>query len=216
MQFYRRIGLNDREAMLVLHLHTYLSVERNDFPTPEQLQERMGLSADEVLGILQKLVTEGYIAMEEGYNPVTNMHFDRYELAPIWERIAKLWTQDLFAVEAEEAGAVREAAAASQTGQAVHAGTTPRPNAEPRPADLFTMFEREFARPLSPMECETIVKWIDLDKYGEPLITAALQEAVFAGKLRFNYIDRILLEWSRNQVRTPEQAKSYTQRFRGR
>jgi len=43
---------------------------------------------------------------------------------------------------------------------------------------------------------------------------AGLKEAVFAGKVHFRYIDRILLEWSRNRIKTVEQAKEYAQRFR--
>jgi len=82
--------------------------------------------------------------------------------------------------------------------------------------NLYSIFEQEFARPLSPMEYETITGWIERDQYPEPLIVLALKEAVFAGKVNFRYIDRILLEWQRNSIRTVEQAKAYAQRFRGR
>jgi DNA replication protein len=81
---------------------------------------------------------------------------------------------------------------------------------------IFSAFEAEFARPLSPLEYETIVDWLDRDRYPEELILLALKEAVFAGKVYFKYIDRILLEWEKNRVRTVEQAKEYAQRFRGR
>ena len=79
---------------------------------------------------------------------------------------------------------------------------------------MFRVFEKEFGRPLSPMEYETISGWIDQDRYPEELILLALKEAVFAGKVHFRYIDRILLEWSRNRVRTPEDVKAYAARFR--
>jgi DNA replication protein len=82
--------------------------------------------------------------------------------------------------------------------------------------NLFVLFEKEFGRPLSPMECETISGWLDQDKYPEPLILTALKESVFAGKVHFRYIDRILLEWNRNRIQTPEEAKEYAARFRGR
>ena len=49
------------------------------------------------------------------------------------------------------------------------------------------------------MELETISGWVDADRYPDELILLALKEAVFAGKLHFRYIDRILLEWSRNR-----------------
>lgn len=56
---------------------------------------------------------------------------------------------------------------------------------------------------------------MDQDRYPEELIRMALKEAVFAGKVHFRYIDRILLEWSRNRVRSAEDARAYTQKFRG-
>ena len=64
------------------------------------------------------------------------------------------------------------------------------------------------------MELETISNWLDKDMYKEELIMTALKEAVFAGKVHFRYIDRILLDWSRNRVSTVDQAKEYSQRFR--
>jgi DNA replication protein len=90
----------------------------------------------------------------------------------------------------------------------------PKAAAASQGKDIFTVIEKEFARPLTPMELETISGWLDKDAYREELILAALKEAVFAGKVHFRYIDRILLEWSRNRVATVEQAKEYTQRFR--
>ena len=53
--------------------------------------------------------------------------------------------------------------------------------------NLFTIFEKEFGRPLSPMELETISGWVDADRYPDELILLALKEAVFAGKLHFRY-----------------------------
>nr|WP_315603012.1 DnaD domain protein [Paenibacillus aurantius] len=76
------------------------------------------------------------------------------------------------------------------------------------------IFEKEFARPLTPMELETISGWLDQDHFKEELILAALKEAVFAGKVHFRYIDRILLEWQRNRIQTVDQAKEHAQKFR--
>lgn len=79
---------------------------------------------------------------------------------------------------------------------------------------LFTLFEQEFGRPLSPLECESFTKWMDEDKHSPALIKAALKEAVMSGKLNFRYIDVILLEWKKNGIQTPEQAKAYGEKFR--
>nr|WP_255506023.1 DnaD domain protein [Polycladospora coralii] len=76
------------------------------------------------------------------------------------------------------------------------------------------MFERELGRTLSPMEYERLSSWVDDDGHSLELIESALREAVFSGKVNFRYIDRILLEWQKNQVRTPEEAVEYSRKFR--
>jgi len=80
--------------------------------------------------------------------------------------------------------------------------------------DLYTTFEREFGRPLSPFECESLAMWMDDDHHDPIIIKAALREAVISGKLNFRYIDRILFEWKKNGIKTIEQAKSYGRKFR--
>lgn len=79
---------------------------------------------------------------------------------------------------------------------------------------LYTIFEEEFARPLSPLECETLAIWQDQDQHDAQLIKHALKEAVLSGKLSFRYIDRILFEWKKNGLKTVEQAKIHSQKFR--
>nr|WP_245566378.1 DnaD domain-containing protein [Tuberibacillus calidus] len=81
---------------------------------------------------------------------------------------------------------------------------------------LYTIFEKEFGRPLSPIECETLAMWIDDDHHSPEMIKAALREAVLSGKLNFRYIDRILFDWKKNGVKTLEQAKAHGEKIRGR
>ncbi|MCF6093331.1 DnaD domain-containing protein [Microaerobacter geothermalis] len=85
---------------------------------------------------------------------------------------------------------------------------------QPLETDLYTLFENEFGRPLSPMECETITLWQDQDGYSRELIVSALREAVYSGKVTIKYIDRILLEWQKNGIKTAEEAKNYSMKFR--
>ena len=59
---------------------------------------------------------------------------------------------------------------------------------------VFTVFENELGRTLSPMEYEKIKEWVTSGN-SEELITCALKEAVMNGINNFNYIDRILDSW---------------------
>ena len=81
--------------------------------------------------------------------------------------------------------------------------------------NLYTIFEKEFGRPLSPIECETLAMWMDQDHHTPRLIIGALREAVISGKLNFRYIDRILFDWQKNGIKTLEEAKVHSERIRG-
>lgn len=59
---------------------------------------------------------------------------------------------------------------------------------------IFSIFEGELGRMLSPMEYEKVKEWITSGNSSE-LIICALNEAVLKGVNNFNYIDSILNNW---------------------
>ena len=61
---------------------------------------------------------------------------------------------------------------------------------------IFSIFENELGRTLSPMEYEKIKEWVTSGNSNE-LISCALREAVMNGVSNFNYIDRILDSWKK-------------------
>ena len=61
---------------------------------------------------------------------------------------------------------------------------------------IFSIFENELGRTLSPMEYEKIKEWVTSGNSNE-LIACALREAVMNGVSNFNYIDRILDSWKK-------------------
>ena len=62
--------------------------------------------------------------------------------------------------------------------------------------DIFSQFENEFARSLSPIEYETINKWIEKN-VSEEIILSALKEAVMCGATNLRYIDKIIYDWTK-------------------
>ena len=66
--------------------------------------------------------------------------------------------------------------------------------------DLFSKFEEEFGRTLSPMEYEIIGGWIE-SNIDKDLILEALKEAVFNGANNLRYIDKILFEWNKKGIK---------------
>ena len=68
-------------------------------------------------------------------------------------------------------------------------------------SDIYSKFEKEFGRTLSPVEYETISKWIESNIPLE-LIEAALKEAILSGVNNIRYIDKILFEWNKKGYKT--------------
>ncbi|PLR99939.1 DNA replication protein DnaD [Bacillus sp. T33-2] len=186
MTEYKHLHINEQELVLLLQVLYFLE-KGNEFPTPTELADRMTFSAGECTEMLRSLIQKGIIQIIDGYSP-EGIRFEKYSLQPLWEKLV-----DRFLLARKQ-----------------HS----RQILQQEETDLYTCFEKEFGRPLSPFECETLAMWMDDDHHDPLIIKAALREAVISGKLNFRYIDRILFEWKRNGIKTIEQAKSYGRKFR--
>lgn len=67
--------------------------------------------------------------------------------------------------------------------------------------DIFSIFESNFGRSLSPMDYEIINAWIDKG-FSEDLVIAALNEAVYNGVPNLRYIDKVLYDWNKKGYKT--------------
>jgi DNA replication protein len=67
--------------------------------------------------------------------------------------------------------------------------------------DIYSIFEEELGRTLSPTEYEMITNWIN-SNISVDLIRAALKEAILNGVNNLRYIDKILFEWNRKGYKT--------------
>lgn len=74
---------------------------------------------------------------------------------------------------------------------------------EEKETTIYDVFEEKFGRTLSPMEYTIIGGWLELG-YSEELILLALNEAVYNGVYKLNYIDKILYEWDRKGIKNKE------------
>ncbi|MFD2704474.1 DnaD domain-containing protein [Salibacterium lacus] len=182
--YYAGIGLNEKEMMMLLHIHRFIE-DHHPFPTPGELSERMAITDDECSNLLRTLINNGFLDMHKKEDD-NQVMYETFSLEPLFRRIVEAFyrpAEDTRAEADEEGG-------------------------------LYELFEQEFARPLSPMEYETISVWMDQDKYSAELIKAALHESVLSGKLNLRYIDRILFEWYKNGIRTKQEAKTHSEKFR--
>lgn len=184
--YYKKLNITDSEAMLLLQIFAFSS-EGNHFPTPQDLSSRMNLSIDEVSSVLQRIVQKGVLSIVQEIDE-HGVLFERFSLTRLWQRLTDC------VVEAEEA--------------------TCADQKREDEGEIFRLFEQEFGRLLSPMECETISMWFDQDNHTPDVIKAALKEAVLAQKLSLRYIDRILFEWKKKNVKTVADAEKHARHFR--
>lgn len=183
---YKKLNMNEQELATLLHIISF-STKGNEFPTPAELAARMTITAMECTGMLRRLIQKGFLSIKDAHSPEGIIH-EKYSLQPLWEKLVDQFLLDTKGKQADR-----------------------QQNDE---MDLYTCFEREFGRPLSPFECESLAMWMDDDLHDPIIIKAALREAVISGKLNFRYIDRILFEWKKNGIRTIEQARSHSRKFR--
>lgn len=80
-------------------------------------------------------------------------------------------------------------------------------------SDLFTIYEKELGRALSPTEIEIIHGWLDSDAT-EEMIILALKEAIYNGTTHFRYIDRIIFEWLKKGIKTKEDVEKNRKAFK--
>lgn len=69
---------------------------------------------------------------------------------------------------------------------------------KPEEDNIYSVFEVELGRTLSPIEYELLNSWTT--KYDRKIIIEALREAVICNVKNFRYIDRILFEWEKKGI----------------
>lgn len=80
---------------------------------------------------------------------------------------------------------------------------------------IFSVFEKELGRTLSPMEFEQIKEWITTGNSNE-LIICALREAVLNGVGNLRYIDSILNDWRKKGYKKQEDVKKDREIYRSK
>ena len=69
--------------------------------------------------------------------------------------------------------------------------------------NIFEKIEREFARPLSPIEYELVKAWLE-NNISQEIIEEALKETTLNGVSNLRYMDKIIYEWGKKGFKTKE------------
>lgn len=83
-----------------------------------------------------------------------------------------------------------------------------------RGRDLIIIFEKEFGRPLSPFEVETLSSW--LEEFNDELIKYALKGAILGQNRSFRYIQGILTRWKGEGVKCVQDAEEREKLFQAK
>lgn len=183
---YSEMNIQDDEALIILHLLTF-EQEGIDFPTPNDLMQRTNFQLTAISQIIQRLMQKGFVEISQSTDESGRLA-EKYSIYPLWERLL-----DLLQSKAQQ-----QVSSANKLDE----------------AKIFQLFEQELGRLLSPMEIETIGMWMDLDQHSPEIIKAALKEAVLADKVNLRYIDRILIEWKKRNIKTLAQIEKHSEQYR--
>lgn len=186
LNYYQALGLNEADLIILIKiLHAY--EVSNLQPSIDVLKQGTTMQETEVTMIIQKLIRLDLLSMK-----VEKDHDGKFSefinMDGFFNQFAKVLEQEKQKLELE--------------------------NDTAHFKRLFSKIETNFARALSPLEIETISQWLDVDHYPHQLIDAAIDEALSHNKLNLKYIDRILLNWQKNNVTTVEDSKPIRAKFK--
>lgn len=208
LKYYPKIGISDYEMMLIIQLLRLKSFDNTPFPSFEEIAECMARGVGDVKGDLASLIEKEVIAISYYFDEELGEVMSTYSLEPLFEKISECWACEKVKGLQRMKKALKEKELKSET------------KVEAKGKLCFNQtckaFEKEFGRPLSPMEIEQVKAWLDDFDGSAELTLEALKRAVFMGKHNFKYIDSILLEWQKNNLKTVQAVQEYEKDFRRR
>lgn len=184
LDYYAELGMDDHQLAIFLQIIKY-SQKDEKFPTPTELAKVVKRPISEIYQALQQMTQKGFIRVKSFIDH--DQHIDQYDIAPFFERLDHLLdSQDTVAnFQAEQADVSK----------------------------LYQEIEVEFGRTLSPIEMETVDSWLNRDHFSTEIIRLALREAVLNDARSFKYIDRILLDWQKRQIKNADDLERYRAKF---
>ncbi len=169
LENYQALSLSNEEVMFLIHIVSFQQMQ-DDFPPIQALQKRMGYSQGETYDMIQNLIDKKFLSIESEESD-QGQQIEYYSLDLLYQKLERLF---------EENHAKKEKQAE-----------------EKAEGSIFQIIEQEFGRPLSPIEYQQVAAWFSEDHYDVVTVKAAIKEAVLNGVLNLRYIDRILINWQK-------------------
>ncbi|MDD2554473.1 MAG: DnaD domain protein [Desulfotomaculaceae bacterium] len=202
IKVYSRIGITDFQMMLLIHLIRFKVEEKDYYPAPETISEVMESNPAKIKKELTELLEKEIIAVSEYYDKKNNLIFEGYDFEPLFLKVSDVWASTRAREIVESEDLIKAAALENDFLNS---------KLRDKPRGLISIFEKEFGRPLSPIEVDQIQIWAgEAESF---LVIEALKRAVLRGKHNFKYINSILMEWKKNNLQTLEEIAEYDRDF---
>jgi len=182
---FRQLGLTERELVFILQL---LMIGKNGHYSVPEIAELLSLDEIQVKQELAALIEKGFLVLEN--EEKLGRGISHYFFDGLYDKLIDSWACEM-AVKSEVAACGEKQAGPEKFGT------------------VFSVIEKEFGRPLTAIESEKIIEWLDQLAYPPELVLEALKRAVLRGVYNLNYIDRILLDWQKSNIRTVHEVAGY-------
>lgn len=164
LEYYHKLRLNENELATLLMID-HLIGQKNSLVTPDLLSLKMSLSSKELDKIFVNLIEKGYLVFDTGKKI-------KVSLKPLKKKLYEVFEETL--TKEHETKISEEKSRVLQ--------------------NIYQVFEKELARPLSPLEFSLIGEWVDRG-YTDEKIIEAFRVSLSRGKKSLKNVDKILLQW---------------------
>lgn len=182
----RPLGLNPEELLVLIYIKSFED-RGQAVPDLAQVAHDINMEKGDLYQLMNRLLQQGNLSIRTGIDD-QGKQYDSYSFAPLYEKLSVLSQME----EQNEEEIV----------------------AQNKEGEIVQMIEKEFGRPLSPIEIETIAYWFKEDGYSYDMVELALREAVLNQVYNLKYMDRILMNWDKKNLRSKHQIEASSQAFR--
>lgn len=195
LAYYPQLKITNSELILIIQLELFAQ-KGNKFPSNEQMAANTSFSATEIASIIQQLIDKNDLTIDQVTDEKGRIG-NYYNLDRLYSKLDNLLEKNV---------------ATPKSGEETTNTTSEIDNSPLN--QLMRQFEIEFGRYLSPIEREEISAWLNVDHYDPEIIKLALREAVLSQAYSLKYVDRVLLNWQRHNLKTTSEVQKFLQRNR--
>ena len=183
IQFRKELSVSDMDLIVLAYLE---NLGDHFLFNPEEIQSRLNMTQMEIMMSISNLTDKHLITVESIKNEKGVME-EYISLEDFYRKVTSLLVEHW---KKEE-----------EKGEEIQAG------------NVYEAIEKEFGRPLSPMEYEIIKAWLDSGT-DEDMIMEALKEPTYNGVANLRYIDKIIYDWSKKGYKSVEEVRRHNARWK--